>query len=333
MIKLEGSYLAAIEIIEPDEFISSDKIEQTLAPVYDRLKLPYGRIEMQTGVKDRGVYHDLKPSDIAAKAAVNLFKNHKTKASDIDLLIYAGVCRDQLEPSTASRVHDLLGLSARCQSFDLSNACLGVINAMVTASGLIQAGQASEVLIVTGENSKPLLEQTIKTLLADSELTRKGIKKYFANFTIGSCGLALVVSKEKNNSLATLNYASSLSDSSVNHLCQGGGNLEALTMETDSEQLMQAGVKLAKENWQQFMTHKYDHYICHQVGVHHRDFLYQHLELDLNKDTTTFDRYGNTGSAALPLTLYKAKITSAQRVALLGIGSGLHTIAMDLTWN
>ena len=55
MNKLNVS-LMAIDYVEPDEFISSDFIEKDLAEIYDRLKLPYGRIEMQTGIKTRGIY-------------------------------------------------------------------------------------------------------------------------------------------------------------------------------------------------------------------------------------------------------------------------------------
>ena len=128
---------------------------------------------------------------------------------------------------------------------------------------------------------------------------------------------------------------SCLSDTSANKLCSGGGDLNELVMETDSEALMQAGVKLTKVNWQNFKEGISDHFINHQVGIHHRDFLYRELELDLTKDHTTFDRYGNTGSAALPLTLFKAsqKFRAGDKIKLMGIGSGLHNLVMELKWS
>ena len=339
---LSNITLEAIDYFEPDEFYSTDDLERDLAPVYDKLKLPYGRIEMQTGVKSRGLYPDKKPSAISAQAASILFENSNIDKNDIDLLIHASVCRDFLEPSTASVVHDHLKLKPECISFDLSNACLGVVNAITVASQMILSGSIKKALIVTGENSTPLVKQTIKTLLEDSTLTRKSIKKYFANFTIGSAGVALVISKGTHG-IANFTQALSLTDSSAHVLCQGDGNTESLVMETDSEELMKRGIELAKENWCRFKKvvnkseDEFDHFICHQVGIHHRDYLYKQLELDLAKDHTSFDLYGNTGSAALPLTLALAfknkKINKNDNVALLGIGSGLHTIMMGLKWN
>ncbi len=330
--------IEAIEYIEPDQFVSSEDIENELSPIYDKLKLPYGRIEMQSGVKTRGIFPNKKPSEIATAAAQNLFNKSHIKKGDIDLLIYAGVCRDFLEPSTASAIHNNLLLNPNCESFDLSNACLGFVNSMSLAKNLISTGQYRKVLIVTGENSAPLLSGTMSRLKQDDSLTRKSIKKYFANFTIGSAGVAMVISDK--NLLATIEDAKSISDTSCYSLCQGSGDMNELTMETNSEELMGKGIKLAKKCWAdfklQFRAEKLSHYICHQVGIHHRDYLYKELELDLGKDFTSFDRYGNTGSAAIVLTLAMAygknKFNKHDEIALLGIGSGIHTTMMRLIW-
>lgn len=339
---LNNITLEAIDYCEPDEFITSDKIEQDLSEVYDRLKLPYGRIEMQTGIKSRGVFFNKKPSDISSLAAKNLFESSQINKDDIDLLIHASVCRDFLEPSTASVIHHNLKLKADCLSFDLSNACLGVVNAITVAAQMIKSGSIKKALIVTGENAEPLIRQTIKTLIGDPSITRKSFKKYFANFTIGSAGVALVVSAGMHG-IAQFTQGTSLSDSSAHELCQGDGSTDSLVMETDSELLMHKGVALAQENWNGFKgrvgqtNEDFEHFICHQVGVHHRDFLYKSLGLDLSKDHMTFDRFGNTGSAALPLTLAFAskgdRFKRNDEIAMLGIGSGLHTIMMGLKWN
>ena len=331
--------LKAISYVNPDQFISSDEIENDLAAVYDKLKLPYGRIEMQTGIKTRGVFKNKKPSDISSMAAKKLLNNTHIDKKKIGLLIHASVCRDFLEPSTASVVHDTLGLDPSCLSFDLSNACLGVLSAIEVARDMIASHSIEYALIVTGENSRPLLEQTIKELNQNKDLTRKSIKKYFANFTIGSAGVALLLGKA-NDGLANIKQTACLSDTSAHHLCQGDGGLDSLVMETDSEELMQRGVALAKENWVKFKektSTEFDHFVCHQVGIHHRDFMYKSLELNLDKDHTSFDQFGNTGSAALPLTLAlakeKGKFQEGQRICLLGIGSGLHTQMTEMVWN
>ena len=245
--------LYGIDFVEPDKFITSDEIEEKLRPVYEKLKLPFGRIEMQTGIKSRGVYEDKMPSDISTLAAKNLFNECSVKASEIDLLIHGSVCRDFLEPSTASVIHDYLGLRPDCISFDLSNACLGVVSSIQTAAHMIKTGAIKYALIVTGENSKPLIDQTLKTILEDDKINRKSIKKFFANFTIGSAGVALIIGPKKEG-LPLIHTGVSLTDSSAHKLCQGDGSQNGLVMETDSEALKIAGVKLAKECFCQFLN-------------------------------------------------------------------------------
>lgn len=333
MTEFKNLYLNGISHIEPDRLISSDDIEKDLNVVYEGLKLPFGRIEMQTGIKSRGVFENKLPSDIGTLAAKKLFTEYNIDKNSIDLLIHASVCRDMLEPSTASFVHNNLELSAKCMSFDLSNACLGAVSSIVTAGKMIESGAIKNALIVTGENSKPLLDNTIKTL-KEGDFSRKEIKKYFANFTIGSAGVALLISGSKENAIAKFSSSVSLSNTKVSHLCKGGGDMNSLVMETNSPELMQEGIILAKAVMDKIHSESADHYIPHQVGVMHRDFLYKELGLDLEKDHTTFDRYGNTGSAALPLTLSdaKGKFNAGDKLMFLGIGSGLHATMMELQW-
>ena len=110
-------------------------------------------------------------------------------------------------------------------------------------------------------------------------------------------------------------------------------------MQTDSEQLLVAGVDLARETWREFNAGQgtqFDRYICHQVGSVHRRALYDALGLDLTRDFSTFERFGNTGSVALPSTLVAAveagAVRAGDRVALLGIGSGLNCLMLALEW-
>ncbi|MGZ3806456.1 MAG: thiolase family protein [Bacteriovorax sp.] len=133
------------------EIMTSSAIEERLAPLYQRLKLPEGRLELMTGISSRRKWPlGTKPSDLSTRAAEKLFLKSKIARSDVDLLIHASVCRDFLEPATASVVHANLGLSRKAMIFDLSNACLGVINAIVVAGNMIEAGKIKSALIVSG---------------------------------------------------------------------------------------------------------------------------------------------------------------------------------------
>ncbi len=328
----------------PTNYFSSDDIEQKLSPLYDRLKLPYGRLFMQTGIEKRGYWEPgTKPSDIAAAAAEDAFERASIDRKDVEVLIHASVCRDFLEPATASVVHNKLGLNPSCTIFDLSNACLGVLNSMVMIANMIELGQIKCGMVVSGENSGPLLAKTIDFLLSNSQLNRKSIKKYFANLTIGSAGVACIlthdsISKSKHKLLG----GTILSDTTASVLCQGDGDTDGLMMETDSEALMKAGVKLAAENWNRLKkeldwnNNSADKIVGHQVGIAHRVMMLKTLELDEQKDFSTFSYLGNTGSAALPVTLSigdrEGIFEKNNILALLGIGSGLNTIMLGVKW-
>ena len=110
-------------------------------------------------------------------------------------------------------------------------------------------------------------------------------------------------------------------------------------MQTDSEQLLLAGVALARETWHEFAAGQgtsFDRFICHQVGSTHRRKLYETLGLELAKDFSTFETLGITGSVALPATLAAAiaagAVREGTRVGLLGIGSGLNCLMLALEW-
>ncbi len=328
----------------PTKFFSSDELENELAPVYDRLKLPYGRLELQTGIKRRGYWDPgTAPSRIATTAARHLLEKTQIKTDDIDLLIFSSVCRDFLEPATATVVHHNLELSSTCRCFDLSNACLGVLSAMEIAGSLIESKQIRNAMIVSGENSGPLLFETIKFLNENKDLTRKTIKKYIANLTIGSAGVAMMLSHASlTDSKHELLAMTSLADTSTNHLCQGSGSTDSLMMQTQSEELLHAGVKLAAKNWEQVKRqlewsnetpHKF---IAHQVGTAHRNLLFDSLGIDRLKDFSSFEHFGNTGSAALPLTMMLAHenkfLVEGDLVGCLGIGSGLNSTMAGVRW-
>src|SRR5690606_10670757 len=110
-MKWNNVAISNMAYVDAPIFLSSDDIEQRLAPVYERLKLPEGRLELQTSIKTRGFWKvGEKPSHIASLAALKILDVKPELRQEIDLLIYSGVCRDFLEPSTASMVHGELGL-------------------------------------------------------------------------------------------------------------------------------------------------------------------------------------------------------------------------------
>lgn len=328
--------IAAIEHILPPIVITSEAIETRLHTLYGRLHLPQGRLELMTGIRERRAW----PEPILPSAASTLAGQAVLKKVNIvpDLLIHASVCRDRLEPATAAYVHQALHLPPETLFFDLSNACLGFLNALMMVAGLIETQKIRSALIVCGENGKPLLDRTLAQLEHNTTISRQEVKAFFANLTIGSGAVAALITHDTLLSQPTLHIQAitGSSNSAGCTLCQGDSDDEGLVMQTDSGKLLELGIQLAKDNWQKFLSeHRYkkntfQHTICHQVGLRHRAALYEALELDLRTDYSTFPFLGNTGSVALPITLSLAlesgRINPGDHLALLGIGSGISSL-------
>ena len=63
MLRFKNVYIEGLGCHLPENIVSSEDLEKRLAPVYDRLKLPYDRLEMMTGIKERGCWnHNSVPS-------------------------------------------------------------------------------------------------------------------------------------------------------------------------------------------------------------------------------------------------------------------------------
>jgi 3-oxoacyl-[acyl-carrier-protein] synthase-3 len=341
----QNTCIESLAVALPDEVLTSADIEARLRPLYERLKLPEGRLELMTGIRARRVWPaGTKPSDASAAAGKAVLAKSGLRAEQVELFIHGAVCRDMMEPATAAFAHRKIGLPGTAQIFDVSNACLGFLNSLTIAAGMIESGQIKCALVVAGENGGPLVEQTLQTLLTQP-LDRNGIKPFFANLTIGSGAVAAVVCHRELVKGRAHRLIGGVARAETKHseLCQGDTHgADSLAMQTDSEALLVAGLALARETWCDFTAltgwnaTTADRFICHQVGSTHRRKLYEALGLDLAKDFSTFETLGNTGSVALPATLATAVETGAvkdgDKVALLGIGSGMNCLMLALEW-
>src|SRR5437762_833750 len=208
----------------PDEVITSDDIERRLEPLYRRLKLPEGRLELMSGIRERRLWpRGTKPSDHSIESGRKAIAAAGIDSSEIGCLIHGSVCRDQLEPATACRVHDALGLPESCLVYDVSNACLGLLNGILQIANLIELGQIRAGLVVGTEDSRGLLESTIDALNRDESLTRDAVKPAFASLTIGSASAAVLLVHEALSRTGNhLVAASGRAHTAHHELCAGG---------------------------------------------------------------------------------------------------------------
>jgi len=349
-MKYNKVYIDGFHAELPENIITSEQVENQLSSVYERLKLPEGRLEMFSGIKERRYWPEgTMPSDVSSAAGESILKKLNIPKDEIDAVIHCSVCRDFLEPATASVVHSKLGLSNKCVNFDISNACLGMLSGISVLADMIQSGRIRRGLLVAGEIGYPLLQQTIQHLNSDESLTRKSFKPHFASLTIGSAAAAIVVSHEDfatENSHQLLGV-SDYAYTEYNHLCQGNsdqgmGKSSSPLMETDSEELLIKGIEAAGQCWNKFLDEfnwsqeDIDRCCTHQVGTAHSRLLYERIGISEDLDYTTFPFLGNCGSASLPLTTALASdnnhLQKGHNVALLGIGSGINCTMLALKW-
>jgi 3-oxoacyl-[acyl-carrier-protein] synthase-3 len=192
-----------------------------------------------------------------------------------------------------------------------------------------------------------LLEQTIVSLNNNDSLTRKSVKPAFASLTIGSGSCAWLLTHRRHNHEGTQIETAIAKARTMHHdLCRSdqdsaGANMQPL-MDTDSEELMAQGIATGTAAFEQLLDESglqrsnIDRSICHQVGARHRTEMLKSMQLPVERDSATFDKLGNTGSVALPLTLAAAasrgELNPGDRIAMLGIGSGINSVMLAASW-
>jgi 3-oxoacyl-[acyl-carrier-protein] synthase III len=348
LMRYQHVCLEAVAHVLPPNIISSADIEQRLAPVYEKLRLPFGRLQLMTGIEERRFFDaGTLPGTISVQTVNELLRQSGLDRRHVGALIHGSVCRDQMEPATAVGVHARVGgLPDDAVVMDVSNACLGLLNGMLIVADLIELGRIRAGIIVGTETGRSLVEGTIDSLLQDSTLDRKSIKPAFASLTIGSGSAAVLLCDRKLSRTGHRFLGGAfLSDTSSHELCQGGVETAAAgdgrpRMATDSEALLHAGIALAQRAWEKakrtlgWNNDDVDAVFTHQVGRQHRNLLMERLGLNPALDFPTVERFGNTGAAALPMALsmgLSAKPpATGDHLALLGIGSGLNSLMLGI---
>jgi acyl-CoA:acyl-CoA alkyltransferase len=239
MLRWKNVCLEAIASVVPDERVTTRTLEARLEPLYRALHLQQGQVELLTGVRERRMWpRGPVMSQCAAQAARMALDHAGLAATDLGAVVYAGVCRDNLEPATACAVAEALGVGAEALVFDVSNACLGVMNGMLEVANRIELGQIRSGLVVSAESSREIVDSTIERLNADPTMERYRLG--LATLTGGSGACAVVLTSAEDSAAEhRLLAGAALNASAYHRLCRWGpsrGLLGETTnlMETDA---------------------------------------------------------------------------------------------------
>lgn len=339
--------LESLAYVLPHERVSSRALEDRLAPLYDTLRLAPGQLEALTGIQERRYWpRGTAMSDVAAQAGELALQRAGVSAKDLGAVVYAGVCRDNLEPATACAVAHTLGAPPEALVFDVSNACLGMLNGVIDVANRIELGQIRAGLVVAAESAREIVDATIERMLAEPTLDR--LRLCVATLTGGSAAAAIVLTDASvSQTLRPLLGGTTLSAPEHHGLCRWGpeegllGQTPQVT-DTDASALLVHGVQLGVRTFERFLAtmrwhlDDVDKVICHQVGAGNRRSVLQALRISEDKDFSTFETFGNTGTVALPMSLAMASeqgfLSQGDRLALLGIGSGLGSVMLGVQW-
>lgn len=333
---LRNTALLSVAGLEGPVVVTSAEIDERLAESMARLKLRPGTLQALTGIVERRWWPEgVSFADAAAMAGAKALSEAGVDASEVGLLINSSVSREHLEPSTASAVHHIMGLPATALNFDITNACLGFVNAMQIAGTMIDSGAVQYAVVVDGEGARQTHEATIARL-SRPETTREDFLREFATLTLGSGAAAAVLARADEHPGAH-RVLGGISRAGTEHheLCVG--DLEQ--MRTDHKGLLEAGVQLARDVWAEAREAGWDWsdmdaYVMHQVSVVHTASIVDALGIDPARVPTTYQRLGNVGPAALPITLadHAPELSPGDRVLCMGIGSGLNTSVLEIAW-
>ena len=364
-------YVDAIGYELPPVVVSSAELEARLEPLYRRLRIQAGQLEALTGIVERRWWEaGYSLSDGAIAAARKALAASEVAPDDIGVLIYAGVCREQFEPATACRVAAALGVNQDAAVYDVSNACLGVLNGVVDVANRIELGQCRAGLVVSCETAREINDVMIEQMLQAQNM--ETFRTSVATLTGGSGAAAVLVTDGSFAADRRRRLVGGVTQNAPQYhaLCRWGletipavvqqilstpagpvlkygvdlGMKHCVTpfMSTDAGAVLKFGVELGLRTWKHFTTkigwarEQIDKVICHQVGAGHREAILQTLGIPPEKEFSTYEYLGNIGTVSLPLTAALAEerefLKPGDRVGWLGIGSGLNCLMLGLQW-
>lgn len=182
-------YIKAIAYNLPENVLTNEKIAEEFP------EWTVEKIDKKIGIKQRHVTKDGETaSDLAVGAAEKLFAENNYDRSQIDYLIFVTQSPDYHLPTTACTIQTRLGLPQRLTAIDVNLGCNGFVAGLSLAKAVIVAGQAKNVLLLTGETYSKYMHERDKsnrTIFGDGAaatfVSTEGIAEV-GEFVIGTDG-------------------------------------------------------------------------------------------------------------------------------------------------
>lgn len=289
-----------------------------------------------TGVEERRIVdNDTCTSDLCFEAAEKLISELNWNKQDIEVLVFVSQTADYILPVTSTILQERLGLSHSCVAFDVPLGCSGYVYGMSIISSMMKATGLKKGILLAGDTSSKLLSQQDKsTVPLFGDAGTATAFEYDSNvndlyFDLGSDGSgkdAIILNDggSRNritpSSLEYHEFESGIKRNSCHLVLEG--------MDVFSFGISQAPktINLLLEKFD-FDKEKIDYFVFHQANLMMNKMIVKKLKLPQEKVPYSLQKYGNTSSATIPLTialnLKEELFNSTKEVILCGFGVGL----------
>ncbi len=314
----------------PERILSNADLEKIVATNSDW-------IVSRTGIKERRVAADHQAtSDLAAAAGRQALENAGVSAADVDMIVVGTVTGDTPTPSCAAYVQDLLGArNAFC--FDVAAACAGSIYGLTIADQFIRSGMVRRALVIGAETLSRFVDW--------------GNRETCVLFGDAAGAILLGATEEAGHGLLA---ATLRTDGSMTGILGifGGGSRRPVSQEMLADnankikmrgrEVYKVATRLLPEVVAETLAKAgltaddVDHVICHQANQRIIESALDTLGVPREKCWINIDRYGNTSSASMPISLDEAnragKLKSGDVIAMMAIGAGMTWGGAVLRW-
>ena len=315
----------------PERRLSSDEL---MASTKYRTDIDLERL---TGVRERRIAGEGEDSyTLALGAARNALASADCAAEDLDVLIvcsishYVGGLRWQLDPPVSVLLKEALG-ARRAMSFDISNACAGMMTGVFILNDMIRQGRIRRGMVVSGEYISQLgvnAALEVRTMMDDQ----------LASLTVGDAGAAAILERAPDGAPGVeVAGFTTLAEHSRLCLAFPARVGRGAAMYSDARTLQEVGIEdtvpMLRETLDQagLRFDEIDYFIPHQTSARAINKGVKEFSEILGGApkhvVVTVDEFGNTSSTTHFVALWKylseSRFVKSDRVLLLSIASGL----------
>ncbi len=322
------TYIKAISYYLPEKVVTNEEL------VKEFPEWSVDKVAQKVGVNSRHLAAENETAgDMAEKAARNLFEEYNIRPSEIDFLMLCTQSPDYFLPSTACILQDRLGIPTTSGAFDYNLGCSGCIYGMAMAKGLISAGIAKNVLLLTAETYNKYLhtsDKSNRSIFGDGAaaclISTEGFAK-IGEFSLGTDGSGannLIVKTGAARKKSTTGFFVEDEEGHVwydDYLYMNGGAIFNFTLEAVPTMVKDILEKnhLSKEN--------INYYLFHQANKFMLNTIRKVCVLPKDKFYVNLSETGNTVSSTVLIGLKNCIdnriIMNGDKVMISGFGVGL----------